>query len=167
MDFQSLRPSTKARSWLLQRLGCSISPCCLPRLTCFGSPQMFPIFPTRFRSTSPLWPLAPRLLSVFLLPIRCSSILLPSGLSIACPPSRAHMPAHPNKTRQVPEPVKVEIPVCYSLGINERKFVHGAHVRLRFFENAQGTPKGWLLGCVFIHKQVLLRFKVQGSGFRV
>jgi hypothetical protein len=35
---------------------------------------------------------------------------------------------------QVPAAVVVEIPVCYSLGINEKKFAHGAYVRLRFFE---------------------------------
>ena len=55
---------------------------------------------------------------------------------------------------QVPPPVQVEIPVCYSLGINEKKFPHGSYVRLRFFEGAPGTPNGWLLGCVFINKQV-------------
>ena len=55
---------------------------------------------------------------------------------------------------QVPSPVSVEIPVCYSLGINEKKFPHGAYVRLRFFDAAPGTPKGWLLGCLFVNKQV-------------
>ena len=56
---------------------------------------------------------------------------------------------------QVPKPVSVEIPVCYSLGINEKKFPHGAYVRLRFFEGAPGTPNGWLLGCIFINKQTI------------
>lgn len=54
---------------------------------------------------------------------------------------------------EVPPPVQVDIPVCYSLGINEKKFPHGAYVRLRFYDNAPGTPKGWLLGCIFVNKQ--------------
>ena len=45
--------------------------------------------------------------------------------------------------------------MAYSLGINEKKLPHGAYVRLRFFENAPGTPKGWLLGCIFINAQTI------------
>ena len=54
---------------------------------------------------------------------------------------------------QVPPPIKVEIPVCYSLGIHEQTLPHGAYVRLRFYENSPGVIKGWLMGCVFVNKQ--------------
>ena len=56
---------------------------------------------------------------------------------------------------QVPPPIKVDIPVCYSLGIHEQTLPHGAYVRLRFYENSPGvnSPPGWLMGCVFVNKQ--------------
>jgi len=56
---------------------------------------------------------------------------------------------------QVPPPVQVKIPVCYALGMHEASLPHGAFVRLRFFEDAPGTPRGWLLGCIFVNKQTI------------
>jgi len=56
---------------------------------------------------------------------------------------------------EVPPPLQVKIPVCYALGMHEASLPHGAFVRLRFFEDAPGTPRGWLLGCIFVNKQTI------------
>ena len=51
---------------------------------------------------------------------------------------------------EVPAPVVTAIPVCYVQGVYEKYFPHGAHVQLRFFPGAPGTPEGWLVGSAYV-----------------
>jgi hypothetical protein len=51
---------------------------------------------------------------------------------------------------EVPAPVVTAIPVCYVQGVYEKYFPHGAHVQLRFFPGAPGTPEGCLEGAAYV-----------------